>query len=733
MQRTIIISNRLPVKIQRKDNELTFKPSEGGLATGLGSIYRKNNNLWMGWPGTYFNSEKERTLVKKELAKASMLPVFLTKDEIRDYYEGFSNETLWPTFHYFPQYAVYKQEYWDSYVDVNKKFCDQLVRILKPGDQVWIHDYQLLLLPQMLRERFPQITIGFFLHIPFPSYEILRQLPWSEQLLQGMLGADLLGFHTFDYARHFLSSLSRALGISNTGGQVFYDRRLIVADAFPMGIDYDLYENTAKSSKAISHEKKLRKAIGERKTILAVDRLDYTKGIPERLEAFAQFLEQHPEYREKVSLVQVLVPSRDKVEMYKQLKEEINRRVGSINSDFGSITWTPVYYFYRSFPPEHLAAMYRLADIALVTPLRDGMNLVAKEYIAAQYDKKGVLVLSKLAGAAIELHDSILVNPNDMNEMAEAIHKALTMPAAAQKHSMESMQAIVRKFNIHHWVDMFMYKLNEVKDQQHALLTKEIDDIARQDIKERFTSAGSRLLLLDYDGTLVQFKDDPAQAKPDRELLRLLQALADDPANKVVVVSGRDRDTLDQWINIPGIDVVAEHGAWIKMNGNWKAAGNLDDSWKEHVRPVLTQFADRAPGAFIEEKAYSLAWHYRKLEHGLGQHRSGELINHLRYVISGFNLQVLEGDMVVEFNKGRAVSQWLVKNEFDFIIGIGDDNTDEDMFRALPGAAITIKVRTNVSAAKYHLKAFTDVRKLLKEMSRWGLSNGNDDRSLLRA
>jgi trehalose 6-phosphate synthase/phosphatase len=736
MGRTIIVSNRLPVKVHRKDNKITFSKSEGGLATGLGSIYRKNNNLWMGWPGSYFTSDKEIATVKKELSRQSMMPVFLTKQEIRDYYEGFSNEILWPAFHYFPQYAVYDPVYWDAYVKVNMKFCNELASVLKPGDTVWIHDYQLLLLPAMLRERFPNITIGFFLHIPFPSYEILRLLPRCKDILKGMLGADMLGFHTFDYARHFLSSLNRGLGVNNVGGQVLHEGRTIVADAFPMGIDYDHYENLAKSAKAIAHEKKLRKSIGDCRLMLSIDRLDYTKGITERLAAFEQFLTKHPEYQEKVSLMQVLVPSRDKVEMYRQLKEEINRMVGNINSRFGSLTWTPVYYFYRSFPPEQLAAFHRLADVALITPLRDGMNLVAKEYVAARYEKKGAVVLSKLAGAAIELSEAILINPNDLEELTESMHTALTMPGSEQVQRMEAMQAIIRKFNIHHWVDMFMERLADVKEKQKLLLTKAIDNSTLNKIKDQYINASQRLVLLDYDGTLVPFKDVPSQAKPDRELMRLLSKIANDPANKLVIVSGRDKNTMDEWMGHLDADLIAEHGVWIKQGDDeWKQSVPLDASWKEQIRSILEQFCNRTPGALIEEKTFSLAWHYRKVERVLGEHRSRELINHLRYITSNLSVQVLEGDMVVEVkntevNKGRAVAKWLENAQDKFILCIGDDFTDEDMFKALPPEAISIKVRSQLSIAKYTMPSYNDVRSLLKKLPRWSSQGGSNSSEL---
>lgn len=714
------MSNRLPLKVQKKENKLVYKPSEGGLATGLGSIYRKNDNLWIGWPGMYLSGESEKEYVRTELSGQNMLPVFLTKKEIKEYYEGFSNETLWPTFHYFPQYSVYEQGYWDAYQKVNQKFCNEVLKVAEPGDTVWVHDYQLLLLPSMLREKCPGINIGFFLHIPFPSFEIFRLLPWRDQILKGMLGADLLGFHTHDYMQYFLDSVSRALGVGNSGGQIEFDERVIIADAFPMGIDYDKYEQVASSRKAVAIEQKYRATIGNHKIILAIDRLDYSKGVSERLIAFEHFLKEYPEYREKVSFLQVLVPSRDKVPTYKALKEEINRLTGNINSSFGTLSWTPVYYFYRSFPLEVLSAFYKLADIALITPLRDGMNLVCKEYIASRINKRGVMVISEMAGASIELTDAIIVNPNDSNQIVSAIYKGLNMPVKEQELHMEAMQATLRKFNIHHWVELFMDRLEFVKEKQISMQTKNLDEKVSKSIRERYGSSHKRLIMLDYDGTLVPFREEPGKARPDSALLALLSTLNSIEKNRVVLISGRDRHTLENWFGNTGIDMVAEHGVWLKHKGSeWGLIETLGDNWKTAIRPALEQYVNRTPKAFIEEKDFSLVWHYRKVERSLGEMRSRELVNYLGHIISGHNLQILEGNMVVEvknseINKGRALLRWLEKYEPDFVMAIGDDWTDEDMFKVLSEDAVTIKVRSNISAARYSARSYKEIRTLLK-------------------
>lgn len=721
MPRILIVSNRLPVKLQKKDGQLQYKTSEGGLATGLGSIYKAGDNQWIGWPGLSVHSDTDKKEIRKGLGKENMIPVFLSQKEIKEFYEGFSNETLWPNFHYFTQYSIYNDTYRDAYEKVNAKYCAEVLKVAKAGDTIWVHDYQLLLLPRMLREKLPDAKIGFFLHIPFPSYEVFRLLPWREELLKGILGADLIGFHTYDYVRHFLSSISRILGVYSSGSQIEYGDRTIVADAFPMGIDYERYEEVANSEEAKNFEKKYRKSLKNRKVILSIDRLDYSKGIPQRLKAFELFLKKYPSFKEKVSLIQIIVPSRDQVKKYKDLKEKINQLVGSINST-RTIDWAPIHYFYRAFPLESLAGFYRLADVALVTPMRDGMNLVCKEYIASRTTSKGVLILSEMAGAAIELPDAILINPNDEKKLAEAIYKALTMPEEEQERNILAMQHTIKKFNIHHWVKMFFSRLEQIKVFRETHTAKKLEESALLKLKEQWQNAKSKLILLDYDGTLMPFKNDPKEVIPDEALDNLLRKLSSDASNNVVVVSGRNKDFLEQWMGKYKIDLIAEHGMWLKAGKSWHIVRMLENSWKKDLLPVFEQYADRTPGAFVEEKDYTLVWHYRKVEPGLAELRKRELILHLQYLVSTLNLQVMEGSGVVELknagiNKGSAALKWLEKNNYDLILAIGDDTTDEDLFKAMPENAITIKVRSSVSAAKYNLPGYKEVRKLLNDLA----------------
>lgn len=722
MSRTIIVSNRLPVKVShKKEGGLKYKSSEGGLATGLGSVYKKGDNLWVGWPGMYFDDDGEKEEAIAKLKSENMHPVSLTEEEIKLYYEGFSNETLWPTFHYFNQYALYKKSYWQEYERVNEKFCEAVVSVANPGDTIWIHDYQLMLLPDLIRQRLPKVSIGFFLHIPFPSFEVFRLLPWRRQLLDGVLGSDLVGFHTYDDMRHFLSAVSRICFLSNQHGEINKDGRTVETDAFPIGIDYDKYAMSSAAPVTLSQEVKYRTSLGDQKLMLSIDRLDYSKGISARLQIFDIFLEKYPEYINKVSLMMVVVPSRDQVEMYRDLKEEIDLLVGRINGKYGSVTWTPIHYFYRSFPMEDLSAFYRMADVALVTPMRDGMNLVCKEYVASKLDKRGVLILSEMAGASKELSEAIIVNPNDKHQVRDAIKRALEMSVEEQESHMEIMQATLKKFNIHHWVDLFMTRLKEVHTKQKQMTTQPIDDTLSFEIAKEYEQSGSRLLFLDYDGTLSSFVADPKMAKPDEDLLEIIERLSKQNNTEIVVISGRDKDTLEEWLGHFDVEFVAEHGVWSKRKGQgWELMDGLRNDWKEDIRPTLEIYVNKTPGSFIEEKDYSLVWHYRKVEEGLGELRAREIISHLKYLAVNMNLQVLEGHKVVEIknlgvNKGIAAGNILRSKDADFVFAIGDDWTDEDTFKAMPESAYTIRVGDNRSAAKYSIQDTKAVRTLLRK------------------
>ena len=720
MAKTIIVSNRLPIRIEKEEGKTLYKTSEGGLATGLGSIYKDGNNIWVGWPGISL-SEEEEEKVEEELINRNMRPVFLSSAEVEAFYLGFSNQTLWPAFHYFIHHMRFIAEEWEAYEKANQKFAAAISRWLEPDDTVWVHDYQLMLVPLMLREKFPNITIGFFQHIPFPSYEVFRMIPWRRKLLNGVLGADYIGFHTYDDMRHFLSSCHRLAGYSYNRNQILVKNRLVEVDSLPMGIDYDKYADSAKSELAKAKEMAFRNSLGHQDLILSMDRLDYSKGIPGRLKAFDRFLHENPDYIGKVSLFLIVVPSRDKVPSYKALKEKVEFLVGHINGKHGNINYVPVHFYYRSYPLDELSAFYRMCKIAMITPKRDGMNLVCKEYIASREHQDGVLILSEMAGAAKELSDAILVNPNDEAEMVESIKKALEMPLDEQKRRMQIMQSTVSKYTIFQWVELFIGNLKALKDRQEGMATKKLDEDISNELTNKFKASKKPVIFLDYDGTLVPFFEDPDDSKPDDDLKRLLTLLS--KKAHVVVISGRKAQTLEDWLAEFGVDLIAEHGIKVNIDGKgWiKNSNILNNDWKNEARSIMEFYIQRTPGSFLEEKEHTLVWHYRKVEKGLGGLRSRELSSHLKHFLSNKGLDIIDGDHVVEvkpsvINKGKAAVERLKDLESDFIMAFGDDRTDEDTFEALSDRAETIKVGNGFSYAKYAVENHEEVRELLWKM-----------------
>jgi trehalose 6-phosphate synthase/phosphatase len=727
MERLVIVSNRLPVTPALDENgAVVFPGSVGGLATGLGSFYRRYESLWIGLhdpiEGTNMDDEAVRACLFED---HSCLPVLVDADDAALYYQGFSNETIWPVFHHFPQYAIFDRASWDAYTRVNERFADAVAEAWRPGDLVWVNDYHLMLLPGLLRERLPTASIGFFLHIPFPSFEIFRMLPWRDELIDGLLGADLVGFHTYDYARHFLSSALRLKGLDQTFSELSVNGRTVRVDAFPMGIDYERFAAAAGSAEVEANARDLRRQIGDRAFVLSVDRLDYSKGIPARLAAFAQLLDEHPEWHERVSLTMVAVPSRTDVEHYQLLKREVDELVGRINGEYGTMDWTPVHYLYRSLPFDELVALYREADVMLVTPLRDGMNLVAKEYVATKGDSRlGVLVLSELAGAATELGEALIVNPFDSDALVDALGQALGMPADEQRQRLTAMQDRLRRYDVIVWAEDFTGALEHSREHLAELEALSLGADARDRLETEYRTAGRRLLLLDYDGTLMDFSKQPESVVPDDELRETLRALATTPSTEVVIISGRSRSLLEEWLGDLDVSLVAEHGGLSRRRGGvWQTDAHPPERWKDAIRPVMERFVQRTPGTFIEEKETALVWHYRAADPGLGPERSRELRHALGHLTENLDLAVMEGKRVLEVkaagvNKGRAALTFIEGEPWDFVLAVGDDRTDEDVFGVVPDMAWSIKVGGGPSLARFRVPSVAAVRDLLERLAR---------------
>jgi len=727
--RLLVVSNRLPFAVDLSGLEVRFRRTVGGLVSGVEGYLRSRGGAgggaWVGWPGVAVDPADRDRVTAAARREQGAWPVFLERDDVERFYEGFSNRTLWPLLHYFPSFVHLEERDWEAYVRVNERFRDVVLEALEPGDTVWVHDYHLLLLPALLRAARPDLPIAFFLHVPFPAFEVFRILPdaWSRALLHGVLGADVAGFHTLDYARHFLRSAERLAGLEAREGEVRHGGRVTRVDAFPIGVDFAALATAHARPEVLAARAALDAPLGDRRVILSVDRLDYTKGILQRLLAFERLLERTPAWRGRVTLVVVAVPSRERVESYRKMRREVEETVGRVNGLFGSVAWVPVVYQFRALDFVDLTAMYLRADVALVTPMRDGMNLVAKEYLAARADDSGVLVLSDTAGAARELGEAVLVNPYHVEGIADAMERALEMPLDEQRRRNRSMRARLRRYDVVRWGDEQFERLARARASTRALVERRLGPADRAVLTGAFEAAGRRLMLLVYDGTLVPFATHPADAPPDPALLALLRRLAAGAGTDVVIVSGRDAATLEAWFGALPVALVAEHGAMHRdPGGAWERTQPVDPAARDRVVDLMQVFADRLPGAFVERKEMSAAWHWRRADPEIGAAREAELVEALQARLQGGALAVLRGKRVVEVrgagaHKGGAARRWLGRAAYDLVFAAGDDATDEDLFAALPADAWSVRVGLGESRAAFNVDGPDDLRDLLAALA----------------
>ncbi len=724
--RLLIVSNRLPVVVSKDNGEFTMTKSAGGLVSGMSDFLAglgKNKSeikeyVWMGWPGNSVEKEDEDHLRDRVREEFNASPVFLSKKLMDKVYLGFCNRTIWPLFHYFPNYARFDLEFWEEYKRMNEIFRDEVLKELREDDIIWIHDYHLMLLPALLREKV-QNPIGFFLHIPFPSYEMYRMLHKESRtaILEGLIGADLVGFHTHDYTQHFLRCVLRILGKENHMGRISMPDHTVEAETFPMGIDFNKF-NTMNVSPHITTKNP------KRKMVLSVDRLDYSKGIINRLKGFELFLEKNPEWIGKVYLNMIVVPSRTGVGSYKKIKSRLDELVGQINGNFGSMDWTPVIYQYTSLPHKQLIAQYRKSHVALLTPLRDGMNLVAKEYIASLRDQKGVLILSEFTGAAKELSESVIINPNNIDEIADSISEALVIPVKDQIRRNKIMQKRLKRYDVTKWANDFVNALVEnTRVTRDSLSKKFLDPELYKKLVSEYRGSKNRIVIVNYDGTLVPFTKYPAMAEPPDALLGLLETLDSQVKTDIVIISGRGKDELDEWLGELPINLTAEHGSWIREAGRkeWRLLKPLSSEWKDEVIPILEMYTDRLPGSFIQERDYSVAWHYHRADIEQASQLVKEVNDHLLSITTNISAHVIHGSKVIEvsnsgINKGELAMHWLSRKEYDFILAIGAGWSDELLFQTMPEHAWSVKVGLSQTAAKYIIKEQKDAISLLRKL-----------------
>ena len=713
-----------------------MRKSAGGLATALGAV--RGDAAWVGWPGGIVPSGLEAA-VSKRLRRDNFDPVFLTRDEEDDFYNRVCNDTLWPLFHYFSDRLRITPEAWQRYVDVNERFTEAILAHCEPQTRVWVHDFHLMLVPAMLRAREPRLSIGFFLHTPFPSSEVYRLLPAREQLLRGVLGADYVSFQIGDYARHFRSSCLRVLGVDSEPDWLEIDGRRVGIGVDPIGIDTEGFRETLAQRETARLLADLEHQYEGRQLILGVERLDYTKGIPQKLQAYERFLERDPSRARSTTMIQVLVPSRLESPEYRAQRDEIELLIARINGRYGQPGSTPVEYIHRDISKQALVALYRRADVMMITALRDGMNLVAHEYALCQSEPglagrwRGALLLSEFAGAAQVLPGALLVNPWDVDGVVEHLATALELPARERQRRLETMAKRIEDLDTRRWAEGFLTRLGRYSRRERRIRRPPtVDGEITERIGRRFARARARTVVLDYDGTLREFELHPDLAQPTPEIRRLLRDLAAQPETDVHIVSGRRRRNLEQWFGRLPIHLCAEHGYLARAPGEeWRTLLDLDLSWLRPIERLLRRVAADVPGAHVERKSCSVAWHYRQAEPEYGSWRARELLNDLHQHLAGAPAEILTGHQVVEVralgvDKGVYVRSLFPdgKESTHFVLGLGDDRTDHDLLGALPPGSIAGHVggllpSTNPSDGRredIHLVGPGEVRSFLRAL-----------------
>jgi trehalose 6-phosphate synthase/phosphatase len=731
MANTLInVSNRLPITLgEEEGDKRKIGRSSGGLVAALESLQQEGYPLkWIGWPGAAVEDEQEQQQLRRRLEEEhGCLPVFLTEEEMKGFYDGYSNSTVWPVLHYMPNYMRYKTWWWEQYQIVNRKFADAVLAMVGDGDLVWVHDYQLMLVPAMIKAARPSVRVGFFLHTPFPSYEVFRCLPQRGEVLSGLLGADQIGFHTFGYLRHFRSSVLRLLGIESEITRIRHGGHTTAMGVYPIGINAARFESELASPAFAEQLSKTASAHEDKQLVLSVERLDYTKGLLRRLDGIELFLkEADAAAREKVKFMFISVPSREKVGAYQELLEEVEQCIGRINGKYATVTNSPIHFIHGSVEFTELCALYASADVGMVTPLIDGMNLVAKEYVACQRpDEPGVLVLSEFAGAAEELFRALIVNPYDPRALADALHQALGMCRPEREGRMAPMRDRVMRFDAKWWAQSFISELAA----RHAA-AEETADVA--EARGRLVDALSRgqrvALFLDYDGTCREIEREPSAARPNPAVQRLLEMITGLANVDVTIISGRKAEELEGWLGSYPVGLIAEHGAAIRRvgHGQWEQLDkNVSYAWKEELLKLMRQFEATTPGSFVEQKRTSLVWHYRKADPEFGEWRAKQLTDELAMLTASEPLQVRHGRKIVEItatqvNKGAAITRLLEDAQYDLILVAGDDQTDESMYRLMLRNLLSIKVGEGETVAQYRIRTPAGFRRFLEEAVRAG-------------
>ncbi|KAK4355345.1 hypothetical protein RND71_024316 [Anisodus tanguticus] len=715
-QRLLVVANRLPVSaVRRGEESWSLEISGGGLVSALLGV-KEFEARWIGWAGVSVPDEAGQRALTKALAEKRCIPVFLDEEIVHQYYNGYCNNILWPLFHYLglPQedrLATTRsfQSQFAAYKKANQMFADVVNEHYEEGDVVWCHDYHLMFLPKCLKDYNSQMKVGWFLHTPFPSSEIHRTLPSRSELLRAVLAADLVGFHTYDYARHFVSACTRILGLEGTPEGVEDQGRLTRVAAFPIGIDSERFIRALEVPEVQEHIKELKDRFAGRKVMLGVDRLDMIKGIPQKILAFEKFLEENPYWRDKVVLLQIAVPTRTDVPEYQKLTSQVHEIVGRINGRFGTLTAVPIHHLDRSLDFPALCALYAVTDVALVTSLRDGMNLVSYEFVACQELKKGVLILSEFAGAAQSLGaGAILVNPWNITEVASSIGQALNMSPEEREKRHRHNFLHVTTHTAQEWAETFVSELNDTVIEAQQRIRKVPPWLNISDAIERYMFSNNHLLILGFNSTLTESVDTPGrrggeqikemELKLHPELKESLISICNDPKTTVVVLSGSDRNVLDDNFSEYNMWLAAENGMFLRStNGVWMTTmpEHLNMDWVDSVKHVFEYFTERTPRSHFEQRETSLVWNYKYADVEFGRLQARDMLQHLwTGPISNASVDVVQGLRSVEVRavgvtKGAAIDRILgeivhskaIATPIDYVLCIGHFlGKDEDVY-----------------------------------------------------
>ncbi|TYG71395.1 hypothetical protein ES288_D05G392500v1 [Gossypium darwinii] len=711
-QRLLVVANRLPVSaVRRGEDSWSLDISAGGLVSALLGV-KQFEARWIGWAGVNVPDEIGQKALTKALAEKRCIPVFLDEEIVHQYYNGYCNNILWPLFHYLglPQedrLATTRsfQSQFAAYKKANQMFADVVNAHYEEGDVVWCHDYHLMYLPECLKKYNTKMKVGWFLHTPFPSSEIHRTLPSRYELLRSVLAADLVGFHTYDYARHFVSACTRILGLEGTPEGVEDQGKLTRVAAFPIGIDSDRFIRALELPQVQEHIKELKERFSGRKVMLGVDRLDMIKGIPQKLLAFEKFLEENPYWRDKVVLLQIAVPTRTDVPEYQKLTSQVHEIVGRINGRFGTLTAVPIHHLDCSLDFHALCALYAVTDVALVTSLRDGMNLVSYEFVACQEAKKGVLVLSEFAGAAQSLGaGAVLVNPWNITEVAASIGQALNMPAEEREKRHCHNFHHVTEHTAQEWAETFVSELNDTVVEAQLRSSKVPPELPQNDAMECYLLSSNRL---GFNTTLTEPVDTPGsrgdqikemELKLHPALREPLTALCNDPKTTIVVLSGSDRCVLDKNFGEYNLWLAAENGMFLRhTKGDWMTTmpEQLNLEWIDSVKHVFEYFTERTPRSHFDFRDTSLVWNYKYADIEFGRLQARDMLQHLwTGPISNASVDVVQGSRSVEVRavgvtKGAAIDRILgeivhttsMTTPIDYVLCIGHFlGKDEDVY-----------------------------------------------------